>query len=163
MSRAILSPLTLLAVAVVAACASTSTDLAEADRTKLRASMDKYMSTAIAADWDGWGALVTPDVFYSLPNLAPMTTRDAVVTWSRSFPKITRLVVTADETTGRGDVAYVRGTYALGISLPDGSAAADSGVYLQINRRQTDGGWLISHMVYHSVMPLPAPAPPAKK
>ncbi len=72
-------------------------------------------------------------------------------------------MVTADETTGRGDIAYVRGTYALGISLPDGSPAADSGVYLQISRRQASGGWLISHMVYHSVMPAPVPATDAKK
>lgn len=160
-SKRIPTSLAILLLAL-ASCTPKAADLSASDRERLQVAMDQYMSTAKAADWDGWGALVTPDVFYSPPNLAPMTSRADVVAWSRSFPKITRLVVTADETVGRGDVAHVRGTYALGISLPDGSPAADSGVYLQVSRRQTDGSWLISHMVYHSVLPLPTPAPVGK-
>lgn len=149
-----------LILCALTSCAPSAVDLSAGDRERLRSAMDQYMSTAKAADWDGWGALVTPDVFYSPPNIAPMTSRAEVVIWSRSFPQITRLVLTADETAGRGDVAYVRGTYALGIALPDGSPVADSGVYLQVSRRQTDGSWLISQMVYHSVLPIPAPAGP---
>jgi ketosteroid isomerase-like protein len=151
-----------LLLCALASCTSNAADLSTNDREQLRRAMDQYMSTAKAADWDGWGALVAPDVFYSPPNLSPMTSRADVVTWSRAFPKITRLVLTADETVGRGDLAHVRGTYALDIALPDGSTAADSGVYLQVNRRQPDGSWLITHMVYHSVMPLPTPASTGK-
>lgn len=146
---------------VLTACERGASELSQRDQDAVRAQINKYVQAALAADWDTWGTTLAADVYYSPPNLAPLAGRDAAVAWAKTFPKITGLTVNADEVTGRGDLAYARGTYALNVTLPDGSPMTERGSFLQVHRRQPDGTWPYTHAMYHSTDALPAP-PPAK-
>lgn len=147
-------------IALLAACQQQPAELSQADKDAVKAMVDKYVQAAIAADWDKWGTTLSDDIYYSPPNLAPMTGRQAVVVWAKTFPKITNLMVTVDVVAGRGDVAYARGSYTLNLVLPGGAAMTEHGTFLDIHRRGSDGTWPYTHLMYHSTDPVPvAPAP----
>jgi hypothetical protein len=76
------------------------------------------------------------------------------VNWAKSLPKIT-LTTTADEVTGHGDLAYVRGTFGVTATLPDGSTMNDKGSFLEIRRQQADGTWALTRDIWHSDLPAP--------
>jgi ketosteroid isomerase-like protein len=154
--------LTLLAV--LAACQPSSAELSTADTDAIKAVTESYRASAFAGDWDAWGKTLATDVVYSPPNMEPLKGRDAAVTWAKTFPKITNFTQEIVEVVGRGDLAYARGTYNYAVAMPDGSAASDQGDGTWIFRRQADGAWLATRLIWHSKLPLPAPpAPPAKK
>lgn len=153
----------LLLLAATGACERGAGELSQADRAAVQANIDSYSGTAVAANWDAWAQTITSDVFYSPPNLAPMNGREAVVTWVKTFPRIVSLTPTVEEMTGRGDMAFVRGAYTLVVELPDGSPMTEHGVFLVIHRRQPDGTWPYSSLMYHSTDPIPlAPAAATK-
>jgi ketosteroid isomerase-like protein len=89
-------------------------------------------------------------------NQAPLSGREAAVAWARTFPKITHLTIDVQEVNGEGAVAYVRGTYAFSVILPDGSPATEWGALLQVHRREADGGWPYTHVMWHSTEPATA-------
>lgn len=151
--------LTLLAS--LAGCRPQATpELSSADAAAVRANIDAYASAALAGDWDAWGKTLADDVVYMPPNQAPLLGRDAAVSFGKSFPKITSLTITPEDVTGRADLAYARGKYSYAATLPDGSAVSESGSFLEIHRRQADGTWLHSQVMWHADSPPPpAPAP----
>jgi ketosteroid isomerase-like protein len=56
-----------------------------------------------------------------------------------------------DEVEGYGDVAYVIGRYAMTLE-PEGASEPvdDEGKYIEIRRKQPDGGWLMSRDIFNS-------------
>src|SRR5438552_14186617 len=90
------------------------------DSTAVRASVDKWVSTLLARDFDGWATTVTSDVVLYPPNGSPTTGRDAAVAFVKAYPTITSFVFSPEEVTGNGNVAYDRGTYTTTVKLPDG-------------------------------------------
>ena len=60
---------------------------------------------------------------------------------------------------GRDDLAYVVGTYTMTI-VPPGAPGPinDSGKYVEIRRKQSDGSWLIAVDIFNSDLPTPEPA-----
>ena len=151
-----------LLLAAIGACQREAMEISQADKAAVQATIDKYVETAIAANWDAWGQTLTSDVFYSPPNLAPMKGRDAAVAFGKTFPKIVSLTPSVHEITGRGDLAFARGSYTLVVTLPDGKPMTERGVFLEIHRRQPDGSWPYTHLIYHSSEPLPVALAPAK-
>jgi ketosteroid isomerase-like protein len=119
------------------------------DVTAIRANIDAYVKALLASDWDAWGKTLMPDAVVMPPNHAPLMGRDAAVGYIKTFPKLTALTPQPDEVTGQGDLAYVRGTYVLSMIFPNGSSASDSGSVLSIHRRQSDGTWLFSQLIWH--------------
>src|SRR5512143_2630636 len=95
------------------ACQQQPAELSQADKDAVRAVVEKYRQAAIAGDWTTWGTTLLSDVIISPAHMAPLMGRDAAVAWGKGFPKISNLVVIVDEVSGRGDVAYDRGTYVL--------------------------------------------------
>ena len=138
-------------------------DLTQADKDAVRAEIEKYRQAGLAADWNAWGNTLTADVVVSPVNHATMTGREAAVAWVKTFPKLTDFTVTIDEVSGRDDLAYARGRYALAFILPNGSPGSERGAFLQLHRRQSDGSWPYTHLMFHSSEPLPAGAPSRKK
>jgi ketosteroid isomerase-like protein len=135
-----------------------SRGLSNKDVTAVRESMDAYVRTSLAADWDGWGRLLLSDVVAMPPNHAPLIGREAVVAYAKTYPKLTKFTVTADEITGRGDLAYARGRYSITVLTPDGKSSTDKGSFLDIHQRQSDGTWPYARTIWHSDAPLPEPA-----
>jgi ketosteroid isomerase-like protein len=133
------------------------TELSDEDVATIRAAMDTYVQHALAGDWDAWGTILAPDIVYMPPNQAPVLGREAAVAFGKAFPKITSLTSTPEEIEGRGDLAYVRGKYSFSATLPDGQSLSENGSYLEIHRRQPDGAWPFTHLIWHSNS---APPPP---
>ena len=146
-------------LALGGACRPGAPALSPPDVAAVRAGVDTYIRTALAGDWDAWGKTLATDVVYMPPNQAPLMGRDAAVAFGKAFPKLTSVTATAEEVTGRGDLAYARGKYSYAATLADGSAIRESGSFLEIHRRQADGTWLHTHVIWHADSPPPAPAP----
>jgi ketosteroid isomerase-like protein len=155
--RNVLGVGSILLCTLAAACGSTS-GLSDRDVTAVRESMDAYVRTTLAGDWDAWGKLLLSDVVAMPPNHAPLIGRDAAVAYVKTYPKVTKLTVTTDEITGRGDVAYARGRYSITTMTPDGKATSEKGSFLEIHQRQSDGAWPYTRLIWHSDAPLPEPA-----
>ncbi len=147
----------LLCTIVVTACGGTSRGLTDRDVTAVRESMDAYVRTVLASDWDGWGKLLLSDVVAMPPNHAPLTGRAAAIAYVKTYPKITKFTTTIDEIAGRGDVAYSHGRYSITTVTPDGKSTTDKGSFLEIHRRQSDGTWPYARVIWHPDTPLPEP------
>lgn len=124
----------------------------------VKAQIEKYRQAAIATDWDAWGNTLASDVFVSPPNMQPLTGRAAAIAWAKTLPKLTGFTANVEAVSGRGDLAYDHGTHELKMMMPDGSAATDHGTFLVSHRRQSDGTWPYTHLIFHSTAPLPGAA-----
>jgi len=152
--------------ALLVGCAappSPPAQLAEADKNAIRSNLDAYTKHALAGKWDAWGMTLAPDVVYMPPNMTPLMGRDAAVTFGRGFPKLVSLTIEATDIDGRSDMAYARGRFAYAVTMSDGTAASDSGSFVDVYRKQPDGAWLAAQVIWHSNAPLPAPPTPGKK
>ena len=152
-------PTTLLLAVFLGGCRSAATSFSDADAAAIRVQIKKYADAALAADWDAWGQTLAPDVIALPPNSPPIVGRDAAVAYARTYPKLTRLVETVDEVVGTADLAYARGRYSLGATLPDGSTVTDDGSFLRIHRRAADGSWPHVRWIWHSDMRIAVPSP----
>ena len=150
----------LLSMLALAACSS-RTGLSDRDVTAVRESMDAYVRTTLASDWDNWGKLLLPDVVAMPPNHTPLIGRDATIAYVKTYPKVTKFTVTVDEISGGGDVAYARGRYSIATVTPEGKSSAEKGSFLEIHKRQSNGTWPYASFIWHS--DAPPPEPPAGK
>jgi uncharacterized protein (TIGR02246 family) len=160
---------TILAVAIVAGlgCQSqTIGGLTASDEAALRQALDTEMKAANAADAAGWAAVYTQDAVVLRPHAPAVQGREAIQQWLATLPPISNAKGQGLEIAGYGDLAYLRGTYAMTFSIPGvPTPIEDQGKFLQIYRRQSDGLWKMTREIYNSDLPLPmpAPAPPPKK
>jgi len=153
----------IFAIGGLAACRPMeSPELSAADLSAVNATRDAYRTNALAGTWDEWGKIFATNVVYMPPNMQPLMGRDAAVAFGKGFPKLTSLTLTADEVHGRGDLAIDRGRYAYSAMMPDGSTVSDSGSFVNVYRKQADGTWPYTHVIWHSNLPVPVPPPPAE-
>ena len=159
---------TYLALVIVAGCAAGASEsmpeFTPGDSAAVRASADKWVSTLLAKDFAGWGTSVTSDVVMYPPNSKPIVGREAGIAFVTAYPPMESFTISVDEVTGRGDVAYDRGTFSIRAKLPDGTTMSDSGSFVSVFRRQDDGGWQHSRVMWTTHAPMPAaPPPPARQ
>jgi len=157
-----------LAVASLAACNTTPPapkadpaavekeirDLVSGWNRQLEARNDSAITELYAAD-----AVVLP------PNAPKISGRDGVrAFWQSLWPakptlKLTTVAVTS---SASGDLAAEEGTFALALTMPDGSPVSDHGKYLVLWRK-TAQGWKVVTDIYNSDEPAPPPPAPSKK
>lgn len=143
---------------VALACRPAPPPLTEADKTAIRAVTDSFVANARARRDSANALLFTEDATFMPPNDGPVEGRAAIRAWLAAFPPMSEFTVTAVEIDGRGDLAYVRGTYALTIAAASGRPAMpDHGKFLEVRRRQPDGRWLVHIDIFNSDVPLAAP------
>jgi ketosteroid isomerase-like protein len=128
----------------------------------VRATIESYRRTALAAQWDDWGMTLAPDVVYMVPNQPPLRGRAAAVKFGKSFPRLTQLRITADVVDGQGTLAFDHGSYAYNAESTPGTVVSDSGSHVDVFRKQPDGSWLLAHVIWHSDSP-PSVAPLSEK
>ena len=143
----------------LAACQDAEQKLWDQDITAIRSTLDKYVSTSLAADWDAWGTTIAPDAIFFPPNQEPLVGREAIVAWGRSFPKLTSFTATFPEISGYNDLAYASGPFSLTATIADGTSITDQGSHVEIFQKQPDGTWLYSRVIWHSNLPLPVAQP----
>jgi ketosteroid isomerase-like protein len=120
----------------------------------IRAASATYVQTALARDIDSWLAVSSEDAIFMPPNQARLETSQALREWNAASPPLTSLTVTPGEIVGRGDLAYVMGTWSLTAAPEGASPTTDSGSYIEIWRRDADGIWRINRDIWNSDQPL---------
>jgi uncharacterized protein (TIGR02246 family) len=133
----------------------TAVALSAEDEAIIRAQSSKYVETSLTRDHDSWIDLMTADAVFMPPNGTRQEGRDAVMAWVSEFPEMTSLAVTPTEIQGRGDLAFVRGTYSFTVVPPGMEPVSDRGNYMEIWQKQADGSWLILRDIWNSDQPLP--------
>jgi len=130
--------------------------LSAADEAKIRGVIRDYEKAWLAGDEEAVMRLFTDDAVL-LPHhgVEPRVGKSAArAFW---FPKggppttVTELTHTIDEVGGSGDLAYLRGRSKVAWTTGAGADAKKSGnagTVLVLLRRQTDGGWRISHQMW---------------
>ena len=135
--------------------------LSEADRTAIRQADETDMKMTNAKDWKGDLALYSEDAILLPPNQAAVQGKAAIQAWDEAFPPFSNFQEQSLEIEGQGDLAYDRGTYSMTVTPAGAAPIEDHGKYLTIWRKQADGSWKISRVMFNSDLPLPAPEKPA--
>ena len=147
-----------------AACApSGPTPFPTADAEAISAASQAYALAANDTAWSTWATFFTEDAAFLPPNTPTQRGRAAIEAWGRSFPPFRDLRLSPVEIVGRDDLAYVWGRYSLVIAPPNAVAMPDSGKYIEIWRKQSDGSWKVFRDTYNSDIPLAPAATPARQ
>jgi ketosteroid isomerase-like protein len=153
----------LFLLGALTACQPAPADLSDKDVTDIKAMVDRWVGDFATNKRDDVASIITADMVLLPPNTAPLVGHDAAMGYLKAYPPITKFTATKDEVVGHGDLAYVRGSYSIDVTLPDKSAMHEDGTYIDIHRKQKDGTWPYSRLIWHSSNPMPAPAPAKKK
>jgi ketosteroid isomerase-like protein len=153
----------LLGVALAAACQPAApAGLTDADRAAIDSTARVFVQHALANDFAALARdYYTDDAMVLPPNAPSVTGHAAIEAMFKTFPPITAFELKTEEVEGTADLAYVRGRYTLTMSPPGAAAIADSGKYLEIWRKQSDGSWKSMRDMFSSDIPLPPPPPAA--
>lgn len=129
--------------------------LSDADIAGIEATSEAFHQAALANDWAGLAATYTEDAVLMPPNEPPIEGRADIQRWFASFPPVTAFELENIEIDGRGDLAYVRGTFMLTIAPEGMDPITDTAKFIEIRRKQPDGSWLLSRDVFNSDLGLP--------
>lgn len=141
-------------IVLLATCKVAPPDLSEADRAAIRAATDSFIANARARRDSVNTLLYTENATFMAPNVAIAEGRAAIRAQLAKLPLMTDFTLTPVEIDGRGDLAYVRGTYSFNIVGSDGhQVGEDHGKYLEVRRKQPDGKWLIVADIFNSDVP----------
>ena len=160
------SHLAVLALFMATACAPEAYDpelpaddptLSEDDVAAIRGAHVAYRDAWRANDPDAVMASLTDDAVLMPHHGAPVVSGAEAIRqfW---FPpdsppaNVTVFDTTIDEVGGSGDVGYLRGTFRLTFEY-GGQTFSNAGNFMEIARRQADGGWLISHRIWNDPVP----------
>ncbi|HXM38124.1 MAG TPA: nuclear transport factor 2 family protein [Gemmatimonadales bacterium] len=144
-----------LAIAAVA-CRPAPPAVSDADKTGIRAAGDSFVVFFRTNRDSATAALYTENAVLMPPNRGAVEGRAAIRAFFEAFPALPDFTATPIDIDGRGDLAYVRGTYAF--TMPGASgrpAMSDHGKFVEVRRRQPDGKWLVSVDIFNSDVPLP--------
>jgi len=147
---------TFASMVLLAACQSGDsmpTELTAVEIEAILAVSDALVEADNAGDWDAVAALHTQDAILLPPNGPVVTGRSAIRGFFASLPPIKSFELEVDEVAGRGDLAYVRGTYSMVLAPPGSEPILDTGKYIEIRRKQEDGSWLLSRDIFNSSLP----------
>lgn len=137
--------------------------LSAADQAAIRKVAEDAIALVNSAtpDMDAYTqAYYAPDAVVMPPNAPTLTGEPAVAEFMKSFPPISDFKFQIIEMEGTADMAWVRGTYSMTISPAGATPINDVGKYIEIWRKQADGGWKVVRDIFNS--DLPAVAPPGE-
>jgi ketosteroid isomerase-like protein len=160
------SLLAILMCFVILGCrSSVPTGLSDADKAAIRKRTGAVVaiSNAPTKDWDAYvRADYTEDAVVLPPNTPAIQGWDAIKAYILTEGTVLDFKVEMIEIEGRGDLAYVRGTYSMTVVTPDASGPTKgTGKYIEIWRKQADGSWKVIRDIFNSDLPTPAPPAPA--
>ena len=125
-----------------------------------------YQTAVGSQDGAALAKLYAADGVEMPPNGPAAKGRAAIEAFHKAFGQqwmMHGMTITATETKVHGDYAFDIGTYKQGLMPMKGGAVIDDhGKYVVLLKKDASGNWLISHAIYNSDVPMPAP-PPVKK
>ena len=141
--------LIIFSAAVFLSCQQSTPRLTAEDEATIRTASEAYVKLVRSADWKTLDQLVTDDVIWMRPNAPALEGRQALMDWvEANWSAIPEFELTPVEIEGRGDIAFVRGTY----KSVSGEATA-VGKYMEIRRRKADGTWPIARTIWNRDAP----------
>ena len=138
----------------IAACQTGAAPLSDEDIAALRAGSDTWAELVVAGNWAALVETYTEDAIFMPPNEAAIQGRANILAWMEAFPPISEARLTIQEIDGYGDLAYIRGTFAMTLSIA-GVEVLDTGKYIEIHRKQADGSWPMAVDIFNSDLPVP--------
>src|SRR4051794_29168770 len=114
----------------------TAAALSDADAAAVRAVHDRFSAALLRQDFDAIAALYTEGAVLLPPQEPAVHGREAIRRWTAAAPKATRIVLNGDDLEGRGDLAYMRGSFAMTLEPEGGPAVSVAGKYVEILEKQ---------------------------
>jgi len=130
--------------------------LSPSDETALKAVLEKYRTGWLSGDTDAVRSSFTDDAVLMPHHGNPPVVGKVAINefWfpaSSTKTKITKFAQTLDEVSGEGTLAYVRGKSEVAWTVEDHGKSQrwrNAGNFLAIFRKQVDGKWLISRLIW---------------
>jgi ketosteroid isomerase-like protein len=98
----------------------------------------------------------TEDAVLMPPNDRLVQGAAAIREYLSAFPPVLEFSLMNESVEGAGDLAYVRGRYAMKLGLP--GEPVDSGKYVEVRRRGADGSWKLTVDIWNSSLTPAAPS-----
>ena len=157
----------LFSIVIGTACTSSTPQTTTTDTAPIDDIRNRYVAAYNAGDAAGAAALFAEDAV-SMPDHAPALMGRAAIenSMKQMFAQNTvNLTVTPGETEITGDIAHEHGTFSITVTpKAGGNAMSETGKYLVVLKRGSDGTWLVHHDIDNTnAPPSPQPAPPAVK
>ncbi len=140
--------------ASLAACAGGAASLSDADIAAIEEGSAAFVAATNANDWGGVAALNTEDAVMMGPNGPAVEGRAAIEAFFAAYPPFSGFTLNPVEIDGRGDLAFVRGTYSLTLEIEGMEPTPDTGKYIEIRRKQADGSGVLAADIFNSDSPL---------
>src|SRR5829696_7967143 len=142
----------------LAACQTGATsDTHAADEAALRKLDDEWSKAAGSRDVEKTISYYTDDAVVMPPNIPTLTGKEAIRSLWKSMlgsPSFSGgWKATKVEVARSGDLAYVSGNYEFNEQDNSGKPITDKGKYLEIWRKQADGGWKCVADMFNSDLP----------
>lgn len=134
--------LVLIGLVTLGGCQSGPGPLTDADRATARR-MDSTFAAAVgASDVEGMTAAYAPNAIVMPPDMPLAHGREQIRgLWTKMTGQMkATLTLTQETANGGGNFMYTTGRYQL-TPMPEGSAPAQEGKYLEVFRRGVDGKW----------------------
>jgi uncharacterized protein (TIGR02246 family) len=133
-----------------AACQASAGRLSDEDRTALHQNDERFATATNARNFATAASLYLEDAAVLPPNGESVQGRQRIQKFLSDFPPISDFKLDPVDIDGRGDLAYVRGNYAMTISPPGAPPIHERGKYLEIWRKQEDGSWKMKWDIFNS-------------
>jgi len=131
--------------------------LSEDDIGVIKGIIQQYVQVMLTKDLNAWTGLWTEDAVMMPPNSPALEGREEIITFQEMVagPPPTEFVLDVLDIDGTGDVAYVRGTYSITMTVAGvPEPVRDEGKYLSIFKKQPDATWLFAVDTWNSDLPL---------
>ena len=138
---------------MIVACESTAASFSNSDVAALTQLGQSYVQAVLTGNADSVAALYTEDAVEMPPNMRARAGTAAIKAGYQPSGT-TAFTMTSGRIDGRGDLAYDRGTWSwTGIMPGKAEPTSETGKYLVIARRQADGSWRWTDMIWNSDAP----------
>ncbi len=127
----------------------------DTDKTAMRASLDSFTAYVVMHRDSMAAAMYADNAAFMPPNQMMLQGRTAIRAWIKQTPPLSHFTAAAIEINGRGDLAYIRGTFQAEFA----SGQTDHGKFLEVRRREKAGRWLIVADIFNSDLPPPTTPP----
>ncbi|HKQ34784.1 MAG TPA: SgcJ/EcaC family oxidoreductase [Nitrospiraceae bacterium] len=146
-------------IAQSVAAETSTTGLSASDIHQIKELTQGEVRAWLARDWAAFAVQYADECILYPPNAPAIQGKAAIRAWIETFPPITGVTTTIVTMDGRGDLAYVVGTYTMTFIASSGEPPKkDIGKYVEIRRRQADGRWLLIVDIFNSDLPAMAPS-----
>ena len=156
--RRILVPVLAIALAGIACQppAQEPAELSADDVSAIKGLLDVVIEGDLAGDWEKVASVFAEDAVFMMPNAPSL---EGPAAWLEFVTAaeivITDLTVDVAEVDGRGDLAYVRGTYSEAFTAGGASEpTVMDGKFIWILRKGADGGWKVTVAISNSNAPV---------